>query len=192
LNLPERAQGRAFSDHELPALTVGLTVRRSPIQGQGVFTRDAISPHAVILHLDDSRVIDLAHPLRPEDGESELHRDFLPDGTVILMQSPERYINHCCEPNCYIYSANRDRFLLSRRAISPEEELLVDYSLNAVDGDVWECRCGAVTCRGRHKCDFFALPAAVQRESLPYLDPWFSATHALAIQKLLMDSCVTC
>jgi hypothetical protein len=141
----------------------------------------------VVLHIDDSRVVDDQNPLRPEDGELLAHRDFLPDGTVVLMESPERYINHSCSPNCYVYSADRERYLLTMRDVGAGEELLIDYALNAVGGEVWECRCGAVQCRGLHQCDFFALPAEIQREYLPYLDPWFAGVHAWRIRKLLAE-----
>lgn len=166
-----------------------VLVAASPIQGQGVFAIDAIDRGAVILGVDDSRVIDEVHPLRPEDGESSIHCDYLPDGTVTLMASPECYINHCCEPNSYIYSAGRERFLLAMRAIGAGEEILMDYALNAVDGDEWECRCGVAHCRGYHTCDFFTLPPQLQREYLPYLDPWFARVHAARIQRLLVESC---
>jgi|SRR5215831_1238252 len=162
----------------------------SPIQGYGVFLTEAVPRGSVLLHLDDSRVVDAEHPLRSEAGELEHHRDFLPDGTVVLMRSPERYINHSCDPNCYVYSAHRERFVLAKRDLAAGEEILVDYALNAVEGDEWECTCGAPRCRGLHKCDFFCLPFEVQRENLPYLDPWFSALHAGRIQLLLAGSVV--
>jgi uncharacterized protein len=165
-----------------------LAVLPSSIQGRGVFVRQAVRRGTVLLRLDDSRVIDSAHPLRPEDGESALHLDFLPDGTVILMPSPECYINHSCDPNCYIYSAGRERFVLTKRDLAAGEEVVIDYALNAVNGDVWECRCGASHCRGSHQCDFFNLPVDVQCENLPYLDPWFAATHASRLQRLLAAS----
>jgi uncharacterized protein len=165
-----------------------LVVAASPIQGQGVFAIDAIDRGTVILSLDDSRVVDVAHPLRPEDGESSIHCDYLPDGTVTLMRSPECYINHCCEPNSYIYSAGRERFLLAMRAIAAGKEILMDYALNAVDGDKWGCRCGVAHCRGYHKCDFFTLSPQLQREYLPWLDPWFAQIHAARIQQLLANS----
>jgi hypothetical protein len=142
----------------------------------------------VLLRIDDSRVLDSDRPLRPENGESPTHRDFLPDGTVVLMQTPERYINHSCDPNCYVYSAERERYVLTRRNIAEGEELVVDYSLNAVGGDYWTCHCGAARCRGHHQCDFFALPAQTQHEYLPYLDPWFAVVNALRIQQLLASS----
>jgi SET domain-containing protein len=122
-----------------------LVVAPSPIQGQGVFATEAIDRGAVILGVDDSRVLDQAHPLRPRDGESSIHCDYLPDGTVTLMRSPECYINHCCEPNSYIYSAGRERFLLAMRAIAAGEEILMDYALNAVDGDEWSAAAASLT-----------------------------------------------
>jgi SET domain-containing protein len=165
-----------------------LAIAASPIQGLGVFAVDAIRRGAVILRVDDSRVIDGEHPLRPEDGEFAIHRDFLPDGTVALMCSPERHINHSCEPNSYIYSANRKRFLLAMREIGAGEEIFMDYALNAADGDEWECRCNVPTCRGFHKCDFFTLAPQLQRDYLPFLDPWFAEVHAARIQRLLSES----
>lgn len=162
-----------------------VAVKASSVQGRGVFTTTAISRGQVILSLDDSRVVDSGHPLKPENGESQIHRDFLPDGTVVLMKSPECYINHSCQPNCYVYSANRQRFLIAMRDVAADEELFFDYSLNAVDGDWWECRCGSPNCRRYHKCDFFELSATQQREYLPYLDPWFATIHASRIQRLL-------
>jgi hypothetical protein len=165
-----------------------LVLAGSPIHGLGVFSLEAVRRGAVVLHVDNSRVVDAGHPLKPEDGESAIHRDFLPDGTVSLMRPPERHINHSCEPNSYICSANRERFLLAMRDIAAGEEVLMNYALNAVDGDEWQCRCTAPTCRGLHKCDFFALPPRLQLEYLPYLDPWFANVHAARIQRLLEES----
>jgi len=74
------------------------------------------------------------------------------------------------------------------RDIAAGEEIFMDYALNAVDGDEWQCRCNARTCRGLHKCDFFTLPQNLQLEYLPYLDPWFREVHAARIQRLLVES----
>jgi SET domain-containing protein len=165
-----------------------LVVADSLIQGVGVFALEPISRGTVILRVDDSRVVDEKRPLRPEDGELSIHRDFLPDGTVTLMRSPERHINHCCEPNSFIYSVDRERFLRAKHDIAAGEEIFTDYALNAVDGDEWECRCGVPACRRYHKCDFFTLAPQLQREYLPYLDPWFAQVHAERIQRLLAKS----
>jgi uncharacterized protein len=166
-----------------------VAVLISSIDGCGTFVTQAAPRGTVILHLDDSRIVDPQHPLRPDNGELERHRDFLPDGTVVLMQSPECYINHSCDPNSFVYSAHRSRFLLAKRDLAAGEEILIDYALNAVDGDLWECRCGAPNCRGLHKCDFFCLPLQTQHEYLPWLDLWFAAVHADRIQRFLKAAC---
>ncbi len=168
-----------------------VSVLLSTIQGDGVFTTQPFRQGAVILRLDDSRVVDAIHPLRPEAGELEKHRDFLPDGTVVLMRSPESYINHSCDPNSYVYSALQKRFLLAKRDIAAWEEIFIDYALNAVNGDEWECRCGKQNCRGRHICDFFCLPVAEQLQNLSFLDPWFASVHASRIQRLLATSLIS-
>jgi hypothetical protein len=165
-----------------------LVIGPSRIQGSGVFTAEAMRRGTVLLHINDSRVLDSDHPLRPDHGESLIHRDFLPDGSVVLMQPPERHVNHSCDPNCYVYSAHRERYLIAKRDIAAGEELLIDYAINAIGGEYWTCNCCVAQCRGFHECDFFALPPQRQREYLPYLDPWFAAVHADRIQQLLASS----
>ena len=162
-----------------------VEVRESGIHGKGVFAREPIARCEVILAIDDSRSVGEEHPVQKDLGENPDHCDYLPDGTTVLMQEPERYINHSCDPNVFVYSVGECRFLLAMRELAADEELVYDYSVNAVDGDVWGCSCGASNCRGRHKCDFFALPTQRQLEYLPYLDPWFASVHRSKILDLL-------
>ena len=162
-----------------------VEVKRSGIHGDGVFALGPVAQGAVIHRIDDSRVVDDQHPIRPDLGENPEHCDWLPDGSTVLMQTPAGYINHSCDPNVYVYSVDRQRFILAMRDIVAGKELTFDYSINAVDGDVWECRCCAPNCRRRHKCAFFSLPESRQLEYLPFLDPWFAQVHRHRILKLL-------
>jgi len=164
---------------------MNVEVRQSGIHGKGVFATEPLARGSVVLRIDDSRVVDDTHPLREGLGENPDHCDYLPDGTTVLMQAPERYINHSCDPNALVCSVDRARFVLAARKISAGEEIVYDYAVNAADGDVWTCRCGAANCRGRHKCDFFALSDATQLRRLPLLDPWFAEVHKDRILDLL-------
>ena len=155
------------------------------MHGQGVFSTASIRQCEVIHRIDDSRVVDEDNPLRPELGEDPIHRDWLPDGTTVLLKKPAGFFNHCCVPNIFVYSIDRQRFILAMRDIGAREELFFDYSMNAVDGDIWDCQCGAPNCRRRHKCNFFLLPDSRQREYLPFLDPWFVEVHRFRIRELL-------
>lgn len=162
-----------------------VDVRESTIAGKGVFAAVPISRSEVILKLDDSRLVTAENPVDPKLGENTDHCDYLPDGSTVLMQSPERYINHSCSPNVYVFSINRERFLLPIRDISVDEELVFDYSLNAIGGDVWTCDCGLPSCRREHKCDYFHLPLENQIAYLPYVDPWFIEHHRDKFSSLL-------
>lgn len=157
----------------------------SAIHGTGVFAREPIRCGEVVLRIDDSRIVDDAHPVREDLGEDPDHCDWLPDGTIVLMQAPERYINHSCDPNVYAYSVDYERFIIARRDIAAGEELLWDYAINAFAGGTWTCRCGAPNCRGHHQCGFFSLPERRQLEYLPITDPWFARVHADRIRDLL-------
>jgi len=165
-----------------------VEVKESMIKGKGVFATRPIATGKVILRIDDSVVI------RPDDpalgkliGSEPDPCDYLPDGTVILMQSPERYINHGCDPNVYIYTLEKDRFILAMRDIAAGEELLFDYAIDVVGGDWLDCLCGSPNCRGRHRSDFFLLPVAKQLEYLPYVGIPFVQVHRQRILELLQS-----
>ncbi len=79
-----------------------VCVKDSNIQGLGVFSLREFKSGDYILQIDDSRVVNDANPLKPELGEHEYHCDYLAEGRVILMRSPERHINHSCDPNTYV------------------------------------------------------------------------------------------
>jgi hypothetical protein len=91
-----------------------------------------------ILLIDDSRVVDAAHPLRPEMSEYPRHCDYLVGGTVVLMPAPERYVNACCDPTCVRWMSGR-RHVVARRAIAAGEEITYDYLVDCHGGEVWQC-----------------------------------------------------
>lgn len=163
-----------------------VEVRESRIKGRGVFATRPIAIGEVVLKIDDSVVISPDDPvLSTLIGSEPDPCDYLPDGTVILMQEPERYINHSCDPNVYVYTADTKRFVLARREIVEGEELVRDYAIGIVGGDWLDCRCGSPKCRGRHRSDFFLLPVAMQLEYLPYLGFPFVHAHRQKIVELL-------
>ena len=68
-----------------------VEVRDSTIKGRGVFTTQPIAKGEVILAIDDSVVVCPEDPVLGKLIGSEPDPcDYLPDGTVILMQEPER------------------------------------------------------------------------------------------------------
>lgn len=167
---------------------MAIEVKNSKIGGKGIFTTDFIPKHSVILKIKFLRVITADKPLDPEKGELFEHCHWLPDGTQVLVAQPECFTNNSCAPNAFCYSVNRQYYMLAMQDIQKDEEITLCYDMFVVDGDSWECKCGAPNCRGFHKFGFFLLPEEEQLKYLPYLDPWFVEVHADKIEMLLETS----
>jgi hypothetical protein len=156
--------------------------RVSRIDGQGVFGERPFLKGETLLEIDDSRIVDELHPLGP--GDDPRHCDYLARGTVVLMQPPERYINHCCQPNTYVKTVTGRRRVIALRNIAAREEITYDYCVNSGGDTVWTCHCGAERCRRVIHSDFFQLPVELQREYLPLLDTWFREERAAEVERL--------
>jgi GNAT superfamily N-acetyltransferase len=141
-------------------------------------------PGEIIMKINDSRVVSDADPLDPTNGEFEQHCDYLAGGTVVLMQDPERFINHRCEPNTYVRTITGDRYVVAVREIRPNDEITYDYCVNG-DGDTaWDCSCESPECRNRHLSGFFHLPVDLQARYLALLEDWFIAEHREEVEIL--------
>lgn len=165
-----------------------LTARESDIQGLGVFAERRFDAEEVVLVLDPSRVVDEEHPLRPEVGEYEEHCTYLRDGRVVLLKSPERHLNHSCDPNSYMRTQGTELQVVARRPIEPGQEVTLDYLINTHGGSRWRCHCGAERCRGLLEESFFDMPLELQQEYLPLLEDWFAEQHAEAVGQLEAQS----
>ena len=161
-----------------------VAVRQSGIHGLGVFAARAFAPGEIVLWIDDSRVVDASHPLRPEHGELATHQDYLAGGRVVLMPEPERHINSSCDPSTYVRWTGDRRAVIARRALAAGDEITYDYIIDCHGGAVWTCACGSARCRGVVPSSFFELPLEQQREYLPLLSPWFIAEHEDEVERL--------
>ena len=148
-----------------------VVVKKSRIIGKGVFSSKNFREGEVILEIDDSHVVTDPSKLTKEQHEFEL--DYLADGKIVVMQAPERYINHSCDPNSYVKTVNGIRKVFAMRDIQKEEEIVGDYSINGYNEGTFKCRCGSENCRVVYQGNFFKLPKTLQKKYLPYLDDWF-------------------
>ena len=167
-------------------MTNGVVIAISGSEGLGVFAVRPFSAREVILTIDDSRVVDDDAPLGA--GEEGRHCDYLEAGRVVLMQLPERHINHSCNPNTYVKTMNGERLVIARREIAAGEEITC---INGAGDTVWFCHCGAARCRREIHSDFFRLPIEFQMEYLPLLDDWFERERAGEVTRLKRHSPVS-
>ncbi len=163
-------------------------VDHSPIQGDGVFAATDIQAGEPILAIDDSHLVSPDAILNPEQDEFEHHVDWLAEGKTILMQSPERYINHACTPTSFIKTINGVRWVLALHHIARGQEITYDYCLNSSGDTVWQCHCETPRCRHTIHSDFFHLPLLLQWEYLPLLEPWFLQERRSDVDRLLQKA----
>jgi hypothetical protein len=162
-----------------------VVVKESPMNGLGVFALENISKGEMLVVIDDSRVVTDEFPLDAFAGEFEYHCDYLADGRVVLMQFPERHINHSCDPNTFVKTILEIRYVFALRPIALAEEITYDYCINGFGDTLWECNCGSPRCRKNIHSDFFHLPYDLQVEYLPLLDSWYIEEYKEKVQKLL-------
>ncbi len=117
-------------------------------------------------------------------GELECHSDYLANGKVVVLQPPERHINHSREPNTYVKTLAGVRHVIALRDICSGEEITYDYRVNGYGSAVWTCNCGAARCRKTVHGDFFRLPPEFRLEYLPLLDDWFIRENIERIEAL--------
>ena len=160
-----------------------IEARKSNIGGQGVFIFEAVEGGQVISEFRLEREITPESPLRQGKGERPEHCSMF-DDRYCLVASPERYLNHSCEPNTYLRYDEGGIHIVALRNIEAGSELTVDYLINNSGGDSWLCNCGSARCRGETGHSFFTLPAAFQQDYLPLLAPWFIKRHAKEIEQL--------
>jgi SET domain-containing protein len=144
-----------------------ISLRRSPIHGNGVFAATDIAPEVTLTEYRGRR---LTH-----DQADDLYGEVVDTGHTFLFTLNDdyvidanfegniaRWINHSCAPNCQpvlIEDSDdvriRDKVVIeSLRQIRPGEELTYNYGITLDEPHtarlkrLWACRCGAPNCSG--------------------------------------------
>lgn len=156
-------QSRNGSDHRngaSPNVKKAYEIRKSSIQGRGVFAIRRIRPGAKIVEYAGERVTNAEADLRYDEENMSRHHTFLftlDDDTVVDGHSEgndARYINHACDPNCEAVIDDGRIWIHALRNIQPGAELGYDYQYErtGVNDEEMEkfyvCRCGSPKCRG--------------------------------------------
>ena len=131
----------------------------SIIHRNGLFALDNIKPGEIVIEyvgeLITNKIADYREIEYNERGFGDCYM-FRFDADNIIDATKfgnlARFINHCCEPNCYSQcneiNGKKHIFLLAKKFIKAGEEITYDYNFE-VESEKIECRCGAKNCRGR-------------------------------------------
>jgi uncharacterized protein len=135
-------------------------VRRSRIQGRGVFATRRIRPGQRIVEYSGERISNEEADRRYDEERMRRHHTFLftlDEDTVVdgaRRGNVAKYINHSCDPNCVAVIEDDRIWIEARKNIQPGVELTYDYQYERTgDADeelerFYKCECGSRKCRG--------------------------------------------
>jgi SET domain-containing protein len=135
-----------------------FSVRRSPIQGRGVFALRSIGKGTRVVEYTGERVSHREADRR-HDAQGSTHTMlFIVDRKTVIDATREgnsaRWINHSCSPNCEAVDDEDRIYIEAIRNIRAGEELTYDYNLVLEEPHTpaakreHACLCSAFSCRG--------------------------------------------
>jgi hypothetical protein len=126
----------------------GIEIRPSPIDGKGCFATVAFGRRKKVAELTGERVsrMEAARRMR---GKRRLHICAIDSYWGVDSSrggNGTQYVNHSCEPNCFMRVVRGHIIIFALRDIRPGEELTLDYGIT-YHPDTKRCLCGSPACR---------------------------------------------
>lgn len=118
-------------------LKINVEIRENK-KGRGIYSLIDLLRGEMILYFEKNYVnYSTNMTLRIDENRFQMTKN--PD-------APDNFINHSCDPNCYI--GWRDLSLRALKPIKTGEELTYNYFTSDWDNeDPFECRCGSKNCK---------------------------------------------
>lgn len=126
-----------------------VAVRKSGIDGFGVFAAEVIAPHRKIGEIRGESISVAEARRRAEGRQRIMIVEISPKKAIDASQSqdPMRFTNHCCSPNARLTIRDGRVEFYALRSIEAGEEITVNYGETHHEGTL-ACRCGASNCIG--------------------------------------------
>ena len=144
-----------------------IEVRDAGRKGKGVFALRRFRRGEFIFRRRHGQVVANARVSKLSADERRHLCELDHERSAVLLP-PGAYLNHSCEPNAMRSGVK----VFAWRDIRPDEEITIDYRLNAFGGERATCLCGSRSCRGWIALDFFSLGPERQRAYLAYAPPF--------------------
>jgi uncharacterized protein len=125
-----------------------LVVRKSTIQGKGLFTDQKLRRRRKIGELT-GKLVSVREARRRAKQMKRIAIVELSTTKAIdasRSNSPFRYVNHCCDPNVFIRIAHGRVEFYTLKDIPAGTELTCDYGESHHEGRL-PCRCGSSKCK---------------------------------------------
>ena len=120
---------------------MSVIIGKSKIQGNGVFANTNFKKGEVVMKWDASILLTKKEAKKIPKRYGKYLVFF--KGRYIFAQSPEKYLNHSCEPN----TKEGNLCDVATRNIKKGEELTTDYSIDAPHHYKMKCNCKNEKCK---------------------------------------------
>ncbi len=115
-----------------------VVVKKSRISGKDIFAKRGFSRGEVVLIWKPKLIKKSELKAIPKEERAYIERV---QKKFYLMQSPERYVNHSCDPNTVV----KNKSDIALRNIKKGEKITSDYSGTGIQS--FRCRCGSGMCK---------------------------------------------
>lgn len=124
-----------------------LAVRKSRINGRGVFVRKPVAARRKIGEVTGT-LVRLPQARRAVEGNRKIYLVEITSRIALDCSKGNalRHLNHSCAPNCYLRIFRRRVEVYALRDIAAGEELVADYGQTPHRNGM-RCTCGAAKCR---------------------------------------------
>lgn len=142
-----------------------LIVKKKDDSRRGVFTDRAFQTNDIVLKIQGiSLTADEVNKLSPDQQNNVLQIGA--NNYLNMEKELPFFINHHCNPNCYVKAIVNNAFLIALRPIAKGEEITFDYSITSSDSEKeWSmnCSCHRFQCRNKIS-GFNTLPEKKKEE----------------------------
>lgn len=119
-----------------------VIVKKSDIHGSGVFAGRDFKAGEIVLRWDISNTLFDKEVAKMTQDEKR-YISYI-DGKYIIMQSPEKYVNHSCDAN----TTAKQFCDIAKRDITKGEEITGNYKEELPPNVHMKCNCGSKNCVG--------------------------------------------
>lgn len=119
-----------------------IIVKKSKIHGKGVFANRDFKKGDIVIKYNLKK---LTKKEFDSLSEKEKHYTSKEGSDYFLFLSPEKYVNHSCDPN----TNPINKCDVAIKSIKKGEEITTDYSKDNVPNLNMKCNCGSKDCKGK-------------------------------------------
>lgn len=172
--IPEMNDIQSIIESKIDWINPKINIKESLVSGKGMFAKDKIFKDEVVIVFGNNYVDKEQIQIFIENKYYVIQWDENLFSYEIPQNDLGYFINHCCDPNCWMKS-NNPFTVIARRDIIPGEEVRADYAIWETDTTLsdFKCNCGSKDCRRIITLNDWKLPE-LQKKYENHFSPYLN------------------